>query len=152
MRLSEILNLKKSYIADDIIFYPISETKHSRRVYRQTEKVKAICLNSTASTIVKKSKTKYDYIFNIKWRNPNVVYQVVHKIRELSGVKDFTFHQLRHTTSTWIASQVSLATAKMVLSHKDIKTTLRYTHPGIEEQKSAVAKMGEYFKNLQGNE
>jgi len=42
MRLSEILNLRRSYIRDDIIFYPISETKYKRRVYSQSKKVKAI--------------------------------------------------------------------------------------------------------------
>lgn len=40
MRLSEILNLKKSYIQDDVIFYPISQTKYRRRVYSQKKKLK----------------------------------------------------------------------------------------------------------------
>jgi len=150
MRLSEILNLKKSYIRDDVIFYPISETKYKRRVYSQNSKVKVICLNEIASAIIKRVKNRDDYVFPVKWRNPNAIFHVVRKIREMSEVDDFIFHQLRHTTSTLVASQESLATAKMILSHADIKTTLRYTHPGIDEQKRGVAKMGEYFKDLQG--
>jgi len=151
MRLSEIINLKKSYIRDDVIFYPISKTKHKRRVYSQNSKVKVICLNEIASAIVKRAKSRDDYVFSVKWRNPNVVYHVVRKLRSLSGIQDFKFHYLRHTTSTIVASQESLATAKMILYHADLKTTLRYTHPGIEEQKKGVAKIGEYFKDLQGN-
>jgi len=151
MRLSEILNLKKSYIQDDVIFYPLSETKYRRRVRSQVnKKVKVICLNTIAKVTIQKMKSKDDYIFPIKWRNSNVVFNVVHKIRKLSKVKDFTFHQLRHTVSTVISSQVSLATAKTVLGHADLKTTLKYTHPGIEEQKRSVAKLGEYFSDLYG--
>lgn len=150
MRLSEILNLKKSYIRDDVIFYPISETKYKRRVYSQNSKVKVICLNEIASAIIKRVKNRDDYVFPVKWRNPNAIFHVVRKIREMSEVDDFIFHQLRHTTSTLVASQESLATAKMILSHADIKTTLRYTHPGIDEQKRGVAKIGQYFKDLQG--
>jgi len=56
----------------------------------------------------------------------------------LSGV---TFHQLRHTASTVLSSRVSLATAKKVLGYADIKTTLKYTHPEIEERKKGDAKM-----------
>jgi len=148
MRLSEILNLKKSYIRDDVIFYPISETKYKRRIYSQNKKVKTICLNSRAMGIIGKQKSNDDFVFPLKWRDPNVIRKTIARIRELSGVNDFTFHQLRHTVSTLISSQVSLATAKTILGHSDIKTTLKYTHPGIEEQRRGVAKIEEYFDVL----
>ncbi|MBA7687142.1 Tyrosine recombinase XerC [subsurface metagenome] len=148
MRLSEILNLKKSYIRDDVIFYPISETKYKRRIRSQNKKVKTICLNSRAMGIIGKQKSKDDFVFPLKWRDPNVIRKTIARIRELSGVNDFIFHQLRHTVSTLISSQVSLATAKTILGHSDIKTTLKYTHPGIEEQRRGVAKIEEYFDVL----
>lgn len=149
MRLSEILNLKRDYIKEGIIFYPILETKYRSRVYSQNKKFKAICLNSVAMGIIEKYEEK-DYVFPLKRRNPNVIRKTMAKIRKASGVKDFTFHQLRHTVSTVISSRVSLATAKTILGHSDIKTTLKYTHPEIEEQKKGVAIIGEYFKNLSG--
>jgi integrase len=149
MRLSEILNLKRDYIKDGIIFYPITETKYRSRVYSPNKKFKVICLNSIAIGIIGKQKGE-DFIFPLKRRNPNVIRKTMAKIRKASGVKDFTFHQLRHTVSTVISSQVSLATAKTILGHADIKTTLKYTHPEIEEQKKGVAKIEQYFKSLSG--
>lgn len=149
MRLSEIINLKKSYIQEDVIFYPISETKHRRRVYsRKAQKVKIICLNKLAKEVIRCQPKKGDYVFPVKWRNPNCIFHVIQKIRQLSGVSDFTFHQLRHTVSTWLSSRVSLSVAKTVLGHSDLKTTLKYTHPEIREQKEGVAKIEEYFREL----
>jgi len=148
MRLSEILNLRKSYIQDDVIFYPITETKYRRRVYSQKSKFKAICLNSEAIKIIKNQRSKDEYVFDINYRNPNAIYHVVQKLRRMTGIEDFTFHQIRHTVSTWLSSQVSLTTAKIVLGHSDIKTTLRYTHPSIEEQRKGVAVLGQRFKEL----
>ena len=150
MRLSEVIKLKKSYIRDDVIFYPITETKYRRRAHSQRKKVKLICLNSIALSIVKKMNSQDDYVFPIKWRDPNVIRKTIGRIRDLSGVEDFTFHQLRHTVSTIISSQVSLSTAKAILGHSDIKTTLRYTHPELAGLKAGVAKIEEYFKDLQG--
>ena len=148
MRLSEILNLKKSYIQNDIISYPITETKYRRRIFSQNSKFKAICLNSIAQETIQKINSQNDYVFPINRRHPSVIRKTIAKIRKVTGIKDFTFHQLRHTTSTLISSQVGLATAKAILGHTDLKTTLRYTHPEIEEQRRGVAKIGQYFKEL----
>ena len=103
-----------------------------------------------ALEITRRQKSKGDYVFPINWRDPGTIYHIVRKIRKLSGVEDFTFHQLRHTASTVLSSRVSLATAKKVLGHADIKTTLKYTHPEISEQKDGVAKIGEFFSDLSG--
>jgi integrase len=74
-----------------------------------------------------------------------------HKLRKDSGISDFTFHQLRHTASTIISSQSSLATAKTVLGYADIKTTLQYTDPGLDEQRKSVKKLGKYFEAVVPN-
>lgn len=148
MRLSEILNLKKSYIRGDIIFYPISETKYRRRIYSQNSKVKTICINSIATATIRKMESLDDYIFPIKRRHPSVIRKTVYKIRKLTEINDFNFHQLRHTTSTLVSSQVGLATAKTILGHSDLKTTMKYTHPGIEEQRKGVAKIEQFYFNL----
>ncbi len=80
MRLSEILNLKKSYIRDDVIFYPISETKYKRRIYSQNKKVETICLNSRAMGIIGKQKSNDDFVFPLKWRDPNVIRKTIGRI------------------------------------------------------------------------
>jgi integrase/recombinase XerC len=141
MRLSEILNLKKFYIRDDLILYPITETKYRRRSYQKNDKVKVICLNSIAQEILGRQKSKDEFIFPIKRRQPNTIRKVIARIRKTTGVKDFHFHQLRHTVSTMIASSAGLATAKLILGHSDISTTLKYTHPGIDEQRKGVTNL-----------
>jgi len=143
MRLSEILNLRKSYIKDGVISYPLSETKSPRRASgARRGEAKTIVLNEAAQEIIKSQRSTSDYVFDLHRRDSNCVVRPVRVIRKLSGIKDFTFHQLRHTASTIIASQSSLATAKAVLGHRDLRTTLKYTHPEIAEQRRTVQKLG----------
>ncbi len=48
---------------------------------------------------------------------------------ERAGIKDFTFHSLRHTFATRLAqSGVDLYKISKLLGHKDIKTTQCYAH------------------------
>jgi integrase len=148
MRLSEIIFLKKSYILNDVVYYPLAETKSRRRSASRQQRMKIILLNSQALAILEKYKPTDDYIFPMKWRSPNAVFYAVHAIRKRTGVSGFTFHWLRHTVSTVISSQSSLATAKVVLGHADIKTTLQYTHPGMDEQRQTVEKMGKYLEEI----
>jgi integrase len=145
---SSVLISLKRHIKGDIILYPISETKYRRRIYSQNSKFKAICINKIAYHILQRQQTKSDYVFPLKRRHPSVIRKTIAKIRKLTGIKDFNFHQLRHTTSTLISSSVSLSSAKTILGHADLKTTMRYTHPGIEEQRKGVAKIGEIFSEL----
>ena len=148
MRLSEILFLKKSYIVNDLIYYPLSETKSRRRQPSHQQRFRIILLNGQAKAVIDRYKAKDDYVFPLKWRDPNAVFHVVHALRKRTGISDFTFHALRHTTSTIISSQSSLATAKVVLGHADIKTTLQYTHPGMDEQRQTVEKLGKYLEEI----
>lgn len=149
MRLSEILNLRKSYIRGDVVYYPMSKTKSRRRVPGGGRfQAKLIVLNETAQAIIASQDSPDDFVFNLNRRDPNVVFRSIHLIRKRTGIPDFTFHQLRHTASTIVASQSSLASARVVLGHSDIRTTLRYTHPGLDEQRKTVSKLGNYFKDV----
>lgn len=148
MRLSEILFLKGSYIINDMVYYPLAETKSRRRQVSRQQRFRIILLNNQAKTVIEKYQSKDDYVFPLKWRDPNAVFYVVHALRKKSGISDFTFHALRHTASTIISSQSSLATAKVVLGHADIKTTLQYTHPGMDEQRQTVEKLGKYLDEI----
>lgn len=147
LRLSEILNLKKSYIQDNIILIPITKTKYKRRQVGQSQNVRVSYLSDGIKNIITKNKIKSDYLFDIK-RDPNVIFWTIRRIRKLSGIGDFTFHLLRHTISTWVSSQADLITAKTILGHSDIKTTLRYSHPEIEKIKEGVAKIEDNLKDI----
>lgn len=56
-----------------------------------------------------------------------------------AGIRDFHFHDLRHSfASHLIMAGVDLTTVKELLGHKDIKMTLRYAHLAPHHTKRAV--------------
>ena len=56
-----------------------------------------------------------------------------------AGIKDFHFHDLRHTcASHLIMSGVDLPTVSKLVGHKDIKMTLRYAHLAPSHMTKAV--------------
>jgi len=110
--------------------------------------VKVICLNSVASAIIQRQKGEGEFVFKVEWRDPKAIRRSIARIRKLSSISDFTFHQIRHTVSTFLSSQVSLTTARVMLGHSSIRTALRYSHPELEEQRRGVAKIETYFRGL----
>jgi len=56
-----------------------------------------------------------------------------------AGVKDFHFHDLRHTfASHMVMAGVDLPTVASLLGHSDIKMTMRYAHLAPDHRKAAV--------------
>jgi integrase len=62
--------------------------------------------------------------------------------RNRAGIKNLTFHTLRHTFATrLVLSGVDLATVSKLLGHSTIQMTMRYSHPTPEALKNAVSKL-----------
>ena len=148
MRLSEILNLRRVWIRDEVVTIPLSATKSRRRGAVSKQRYKIVSLSPLARAIITRQPERDEYVFPLHRRDVMVIQHGIEAIRRLAGIPDFSFHFLRHTASTLIASQTSLATAKVVLGHADLKTTLRYTHPSLDEQRAPVTKLGTYLEGL----
>lgn len=152
MRLSEMLFLRNQYLdlKKSLCIIPISSTKHRRRVTAGYKKTKTIYLGVIAKKVLAKYyNPRQEYVFPFTFRHPNAVHAYVREIRRRADVADFGFHLIRHTVATWLTEHASLAAARLLLGHADIKTTMRYSHPGIEEQARAVMTLTRRFRAVQ---
>ena len=62
------------------------------------------------------------------------------KHRKKAGIKEFTFHDLRHTCASWLVQgDVHLLSVRDVLGHRTTAMTERYTHMDNRRIHDAVA-------------
>lgn len=61
---------------------------------------------------------------------------------ERAGIKDFKFHDLRHTFASYLTmGGVNLRTVQTLLGHKDLRMTMRYSHLSPEHLREAVSTL-----------
>jgi integrase len=84
-----------------------------------------------------------ELIFNseIKPDKPYEFYKLWKRALEQAEIEDFRFHDLRHTTASYLAqSGASLLEIADVLGHKQIQMTKRYAHLCIDHKKKLIKK------------
>lgn len=127
MRKGEILKLKWENIdlKNGFILLNQEQTKNSER--------KEIPINSTLRETLLKITRRLDipYVFyNPKTDKPydNIV-KSFYTAMKRAGIRDFRFHDLRHTfASQLVMAGVDITTVKELLGHKTLTMTLRYSH------------------------
>ncbi len=63
---------------------------------------------------------------------------------KMSGIKDFRFHDLRHTyASQLVMMGVDIKTVQELMGHKSIEMTLRYSHLSSDHKRRAVDLLGQ---------
>ena len=136
-RKGELLRLKWSDIDFDRNTAYIATTKNGEP--------KVLPLIDEAITELHKFKQEgSQLIFNseIKTSKPYEFYKLWKKALKQAEIEDFRFHDLRHTTASYLAqSGASLLEIADVLGHKQIQMTKRYAHLCIDHKQKLINKV-----------
>ena len=136
-RKGELTNLRWNDIDFERRTAYVSTTKNGQpKVLPLTDSViKELQLfNQNNSRLIFESKVKEDvaYCFTKPWK----------KALEDAEIKDFRFHDLRHSCASYLAqSGASLLEIADVLGHKQISVTKRYAHLCIEHKSSLINRV-----------
>ena len=93
-----------------------------------------LVFNKNDSSLIFESKVKEEvaYCFTKPWQ----------KALEDAEIKDFRFHDLRHSCASYLAqSGASLLEIADVLGHKQISVTKRYAHLCIEHKSCLINRV-----------
>ncbi|MDD5546411.1 MAG: site-specific integrase [Candidatus Omnitrophica bacterium] len=148
MRKSEILNLKwhdVDFSRDNIY---LSQTKNGEK--------REVSMNSLVrSTLIKVRKhPSSPYIFvNAKGKPYTDIRKSFHAALHKAGIRDFRFHDLRHTFASQLAmAGVDLNSIRELMGHKSIKMTLRYSHLSSGHKKRAVEALNNQIGTIWAQE
>jgi len=137
MRKGEILSLKWSQVDLKNGIIMLDKTKnYERREIAMTDTLRALF-----KQLHSQRRLDSDYVF----LNPDTGRRYTEIKRSFNtackkaGIKDFHFHDLRHTfASHLVMSGASLKTVQELLGHKSLTMTLRYSHLSQEHKKEAL--------------
>lgn len=136
MRRGEILNLK--WLDIDFVNLLITVTK------TKTHEIRRVPINWTLYDELQRiTKSESSYVFCDSQGRPygDIKNSFIHA-RKLSGIVDFHFHDIRHHFASWfIMKGGDIRSAQLILGHKDIKMTMRYSHLSNTHLLEAVRKM-----------
>jgi len=72
-----------------------------------------------------------------------------HRACNRAGIKDFRFHDLRHTFASYLTmGGENLRTVQTLLGHKDLRMTMRYSHLSPEHLREAVSRLDKSLTSL----
>jgi integrase len=140
MRKSEILNLKWVQVNWNNKMITITDTKNNEP--------KFIPMNETVySTLRKLYHVENMYVFRNRAGMPYTdVYKIFCNAVERAGIKDFRFHDLRHTFASHLAMNgCNLRAIQQLLGHKDFQMTLRYSHLSKSHLRDSVNTLDKSF-------
>jgi integrase len=137
MRKSEILNLKWQDIDLRNRLIIIRNTKNNES--------RTIPMNETLCDMLQmlSPTNEQQYVFANREGKPfGDVRTSFRNALKRAGIKDFRFHDLRHTfASKLVMRGVDIRTVQTLLGHKDIAMTMRYSHLSDAHLKEAVKKL-----------
>ena len=136
LRKANILNIQRKQI--DFIKNTIDVLDNKGNVYlvipiadKHREELKQLCKGIDSDDyLFKNPKTGFPYV-DIK--------KAFNTAKEQAGIKNFRFHDLRHTFATrLVMANVPIVTVMALMGHKKIETTMRYAHATDKSKRQAV--------------
>lgn len=137
MRRGEILNLKWRDIDFKEKIITIWDTKNKEKRVTPINKI----VYNTLLDINKNLNSEYVFVGKDGKRHISGSYisHLFEKIIKKLGIKNFRFHDLRHTFASWLIMKgIDLKTVQELLGHKTFNMTLRYAHLSPDHKKLAV--------------
>jgi integrase len=125
MRRGEILGLRWLDIdqSGNRIMLPQTKNGEGRIVYPNSLAQQAIRAAQETTA------TPADRVFGKSQMVPDYVSQVFARACRVSGIEDFSFHDLRHTAASWMRMHgADIHTVAQILGHKDLRMAARYQH------------------------
>ena len=122
VRLGEILALDWDHV--DL------ERRQLRIVNSKNNETRVVPINDILYNTLTGLKPKKGEVFKsgrgVGYRSVRTAFETAVK---KAGIKDFTFHDLRHTFASWLAMEgVPMSTIGKLLGHKTPQMTMRYAH------------------------
>jgi len=97
----------------------------------KSQKTRYIPMNSEVVEVLQewRNYSRGDYVFHNNGNKIGSVKKAYKTVLKQAGIKNFRFHDLRHTfASKLVMMGVDLNTVRELLGHQNIETTLRYAH------------------------
>lgn len=144
MRKGEILNLQWCNIDFNNRLIHLLDTKTNKsREIPISDKLYPVllCLPMPTSYVFTNPETNLPYV-DIKksW----------HKVLDYAQIKNFRFHDLRHTCATrLVMAGVDFLTTMEILGHTSLQTTMRYSHVVPGKKMEAIRKLSMYTYNME---
>jgi len=135
MRLSEILNLKWSEVDFDRGVFVIKQSKNGEP--------REVPLNQEMLCLLENLPLKGEHVFTNRRGEPYThIEKVFATARRKAGIKDFRFHDLRHTWASWLVMRgIDLYTLQQIGGWKSFSMVQRYAHLSPEHMRKAVSAL-----------
>ncbi len=145
MRKSEILSLKWEQIDLKHGFILLEITKNGER--------REIPINTTLEEMFNEIPHSVESVYVFTDRNGNPYKEVKRSFStalKKTGIRDFRFHDLRHTfASHLVMNGVDITSIKELLGHKTLTMTMRYAHLSPGHKRKAVDTLDKMLRSNQ---